>query len=448
MSRAMNDVFLRGPSTVAPIDPGALAWKAEAIEPSALAFLHRKAFRAGRVIARDGATLLSTGIAATIECPRGLGAPGASKDAFRLLSHIAPVALSSSTPAPVCPVAIAALPFDNHAPSRLVIPTLAVHESTPNAATAVAVAPTSELDAIFEALRVESAEPEGDKGDDALRPDRFTLESIGGHEEFLSRVADAIAAIRSGAFDKVVLAREVLVRANRPFAQRDLLERMRVLHPSCASFAIDGFFGASPELLCKKHGPIITTQPLAGTIPRSGDPADDAIHAAGLLSSKKDRAEHRFVVDDIARELARFTPKVDVPNEPHLLELRNVTHLATRIVATLPEGRDEDGLGPSVLEIVAALHPTPAVGGVPRKAALEYLAAFETVSRDRFAGPIGWVDAAGDGEWWIGIRSAMVHNNNARLLAGVGIVRDSDPYSELVETQLKFQAFLATAVRP
>jgi menaquinone-specific isochorismate synthase len=263
----------------------------------------------------------------------------------------------------------------------------------------------------------------------------------------LSRVNDAITAIHSGALQKVVIAREVFVHANRPFSQKDLLSRMRVLHPSCAAFAIDGFVGASPELLCKKHGPNITSQPLAGTIPRSGDPGDDALHAAALMHSQKDRAEHRFVVDDIARELARFTAFIDVPGEPHLLELRNVTHLATLITATLPEDPDGAPL-PSALEIVSSLHPTPAVAGVPREAALKYLATFETLRRDHFAGPVGWVDASGDGEWWIGIRSAMIDGCDARLLAGVGIVADSDPESELVETQLKFQAFLATAVRP
>ncbi len=138
---------------------------------------------------------------------------------------------------------------------------------------------------------------------------------------------------------------------------------------------------------------------------------------------------------------------VDVPPAPHLLTLRNVSHLATTIHARLRPAPG-DGVAPGALSIVAAIHPTPAVGGVPSQAALEFLAAHEDLERGRYAGPVGWVDASGDGEFHLGIRSAMIEGAAARLLAGVGIVEGSEPHDELIETQLKLQALLAAAVRP
>ena len=136
---------------------------------------------------------------------------------------------------------------------------------------------------------------------------------------------------------------------------------------------------------------------------------------------------------------------LDVPEEPSILELRNVSHLATEIRGRVAE---VDGELPSALQLVALLHPTPAVAGSPVDVALEYLAKLEELDRDRYAGPVGWVNAEGDGEWHLGLRCALVEGDTARLFAGVGIVADSDPKTELVETQLKLQAFLAAAVRP
>jgi menaquinone-specific isochorismate synthase len=258
-------------------------------------------------------------------------------------------------------------------------------------------------------------------------------------------VLAATAAIDRGEFDKVVLAREVTVRANRPFSPEYLLGRLRQLHPSCLAFSVDGILGASPELICRRSGAAVTSSPLAGTVGRSGDPEQDARLAAALLSSVKDRAEHSYVVDAIRDGLAPFSDRVNVPAAPHLLELRNVVHLATTITASL---RSDQRPVPSCLELVAALHPTPAVGGVPRDAALTYLTRTEELDRDRYAGPIGYQQAGGDGEFWLAIRSAILDGASARLLAGVGIVEGSDPDSELAETQLKLQALLAAAVRP
>ena len=276
-------------------------------------------------------------------------------------------------------------------------------------------------------------------------PDEFRLTSARPHQDFLDRVRAALAEIAAGSLDKLVLAREVTVHANRPFRQADLVGRLRALHPSCTTFAIDGFIGATPELLVARRGGQITSVPLAGTAARSGDPDSDRKAEAALLSSAKERAEHRVVVDAITSALAPVVERLEVPEGPVIRELRNVSHLGTSITGALAS---RDGRYPSALELVGLLHPTPAVAGTPVDLALDYLAKLEELDRDRYAGPVGWVDARGDGEWYLGIRSAIVEGSHARLFAGVGIVPDSDPAAELAETQLKLQAFLAAAVRP
>ncbi|HEV8065315.1 MAG TPA: isochorismate synthase, partial [Acidimicrobiales bacterium] len=276
-------------------------------------------------------------------------------------------------------------------------------------------------------------------------PDSFKLESCRPHDEFLEQVAAAVTEVRSGRLSKVVLAREVRVEANRPLRQEDLLERLRSLHPSCTAFAVEGFIGASPELLIKLDGRAVESHPLAGTAARSGDPVADAAAETALLTSPKERAEHRAVVDSIAGGLAPAVAELEVPEGPAIVELRNVSHLGTHIKGRLAVNGSRP---PNSLQLLALIHPTPAVSGTPIGAAIEYLATAEGLDRDKYAGAVGWIDAAGDGEWHLGIRCAIVDGRTARLFAGVGIVADSDPAAELRETQLKLQAFLAAAVRP
>jgi menaquinone-specific isochorismate synthase len=273
-------------------------------------------------------------------------------------------------------------------------------------------------------------------------PDGFALTSPRPHPEWQETIADAIAAIEDGALDKVVVAREVLVEANRPIVVADVLERLRALYPACFVFSVDGFIGASPELLVERRGSTVRSHPLAGTSPRSGDPHADELLVAQLLASVKDQREHRFVIDDISRVLGARCAELDVPAAPTIMQLRNVLHLGTEIQGTLRSP------APSALELAAALHPTPAVAGTPTPDALAWLDEHEGLERGRYAGPVGWVDGAGDGMFAIGIRSAEVSGSRARLFAGVGVVEGSDPRRELVETQLKLQALLAAVVRP
>ena len=208
-------------------------------------------------------------------------------------------------------------------------------------------------------------------------------------------------------------------------------------------FSVDGFIGASPELLIERTGDRIVSHPLAGTVARSGDAHADEALVAGLMASPKARREHAYVVDVLRAALTEVCVDLDVPDRPSVMGLRNVSHLATRITARL------DPRTPlTALELTARIHPSPAVGGNPTPAALPYLQSVEGFDRGRYAGPVGWVDARGDGAWAIGIRSAEVDGAHARIFAGNGIVRGADPAEELAETQLKLQALLAALVRP
>jgi isochorismate synthase EntC len=201
------------------------------------------------------------------------------------------------------------------------------------------------------------------------------------------------------------------------------------------------FFGATPELLMARHGRRISCHPLAGTIPRGDTARADADAQGYLAGSVKDRAEHRFVVDAIAAALRPLCTALDVPDEPSLVAFRSVAHLGTRMEGTL-------GALTSVLELVELVHPTPAVGGTPRQLALATIAAGEPVPRDYWAGPVGWVDARGDGEWMIGIRSARLHPDAdaVTLHAGSGVVAASDPDAEAAETDVKLASVLESLV--
>jgi menaquinone-specific isochorismate synthase len=189
-------------------------------------------------------------------------------------------------------------------------------------------------------------------------------------------------------------------------------------------------------------GDVVRAQPLAGTAPRGGDPASDARLAASLLASTKDREEHRITIDSLHDVLLPFCSYLDEEPEPSIVAVANVQHLATTV-----EGRLSNPPA-SALELASVLHPTPAVGGDPKDAALACIREEEGLDRGRYAGPVGWSDAAGNGRWAVGIRSAEVEGPIARVFAGNGIVADSDPTTELAETRAKLQAMLGAIVRP
>lgn len=247
---------------------------------------------------------------------------------------------------------------------------------------------------------------------------------------FRSAVERAVARIDAGELDKVVLAHDLVARADTAIDPRFVLGGLAAANPGCWSFAVDGLVGATPELLVGLAGGAVTSRVLAGTTTRGGSAAADTVRVDALLHSAKDLAEHRFAVESLVTALRGHVRDLEVPAGPRSLELSNVTHLATDVHATLADGSQ-------VLDLVAALHPTAAVGGTPTPAALEVLAELEGMDRGRYAGPVGWVDAGGDGEWGIALRCAQLSGRRARLFAGCGIVAGSDPDDEVLEAQAK-----------
>jgi menaquinone-specific isochorismate synthase len=254
-------------------------------------------------------------------------------------------------------------------------------------------------------------------------------------------VATAVQRIDAGELEKVVLARDLLVSADVPLDPRRLLRRLAARFPDCWTFAVDGLLGATPELLLRRSGRQLSARVLAGTAPR-GAGADDERLAAALIGSAKDRAEHALAVDSLVRALEPFCSSLHAPAEPDLLTLANVRHLASDVTGTQrrtgPRGRA------GLLELVGAVHPTAAVCGTPTPDAAAVIGELEGMDRGRYAGPVGWMDARGDGEFGLALRCAeLVGDDSARLFAGCGIVAGSDPSAELAETQSKFAAFQA-----
>lgn len=252
---------------------------------------------------------------------------------------------------------------------------------------------------------------------------------------WLEAVAAAVDRIDAGDLEKVVLARDVAVWAEAPFDVRVLARRLHARFPGCATFVVDGFVGASPELFVELTGRHLTSTSLAGTAPRDPDPDEDERLGRELLSSEKDLHEHALLVDEVAARMQERLASVHHGERPHLLRLDNLQHLATRFVGELTV--DDDA---TALELAAWLHPTPAVGGVPTDRALDLIDELEGLERGRYAGPVGWVDASGDGQWAIALRCAEVHGARARLFAGAGIVHGSLPEAELEETRVKLRA--------
>jgi menaquinone-specific isochorismate synthase len=252
-------------------------------------------------------------------------------------------------------------------------------------------------------------------------------------------LAAALDAIARGELAKVVLARSVELSAHRPFSLERALRTLAERYPTCTVFALalgeQVFLGATPERLAAVTGGTVTTVALAGSIPRQPDPATDTLLLARLRASSKDHREHRFVVEAIRSALEPLCRRLTVADEPVVLTMPNVYHLATPITGILADGS-------GVLDVAARLHPTPAVAGTPREAALAFIRAYEPVWRGWYAGALGWVEASGDGELVVALRSGILHRTRARIAAGCGIVADSDPESEWEEAEAKLRPML------
>ncbi|MBI5688474.1 MAG: isochorismate synthase [Verrucomicrobia bacterium] len=256
--------------------------------------------------------------------------------------------------------------------------------------------------------------------------------------EYRQAVERALARIAAGEFEKIVLARAQDLRAERSLHPLRVLNGLRQRFPDCYSFSYalgrgPSFIGASPERLVRVSGGMLETEALAGSMRRGSSASEDAALAAALLRSDKERREHAQVLDDILARLAPLGIAPDAPGAPQVRRLANVQHLHTPVRAALPGGRH-------LLDALEAMHPTPAVGGSPREPALAAIRELEGYPRGLYAGTLGWLDARGGGEFFVGIRSALVEGARARLYAGAGIVAGSAPEKEFAETELKFKA--------
>jgi menaquinone-specific isochorismate synthase len=251
--------------------------------------------------------------------------------------------------------------------------------------------------------------------------------------EWEQAVGEAVHRItHSAELGKVVLARDLHASADIPIDPRVLLRWLAARYPGCFTFACDGLVGATPELLIRKDGWEVSSLVLAGTTPRGATQAEDSALARTLLGSAKENEEHEYAAASLRDTLSPLCAAMYVTPRPELIRLPNVQHLGTRVRGTLAAAR-------SALALVATVHPTAAVGGTPTDAAVEVIRELESMDRERYAGPVGWVDADGNGEWGIALRCAQLDGNRARLFAGCGIVAGSDPAAELAETESKFR---------
>lgn len=257
--------------------------------------------------------------------------------------------------------------------------------------------------------------------------------------EWAASVADAVDAIHQGDLEKVVLARSVIVRSSQPVDILRVFRELVRMYPQCYNFAWKSgdavFMGASPELLASVDGVRFHSNPLAGSAPRGEGEDEDRFIAEKLLTFSKDRQEHALVVDDLTQRLAPLTTQLTVPATPSVKQMATVQHLSTEIDGTLAAG-----IG--ILDVIEVAHPTPAVGGVEREAALRHIAESETIDRGWYTGGIGWINGVGDGAVCIALRCGLIRDRTTHVFAGAGIVADSQPEDELAETRLKFKPLM------
>ena len=367
----------------------------DALDADGVAWLH------------DGAAFATAGIAANVT----------PADAVGFLASIdhdgAP-----SLPGPG-PMAVGALPFDPAASGALVVPAVVVGRTADGRGWRTEVG-----------RHVSAASPR------AVEPSRFKVAARTSRDEWHAGVERALEAIGRGDLVKVVLARAVTVEADVAYDPRAVLGRLRAQQPGCFVYGADGLVGASPELLVARHGTTVVARPMAGTAVLGDEGADT------LRSSAKDAREHRVVVEAIVDVLRPRCTTLDVADGPEVDTFAEVAHLATPLYGTLRAP------APDALALARLLHPTPAVAGTPTDAALAMIAALETTGRGCYAGPVGWVDARGDGEWAVALRGAVIDGAHAVLHAGAGIVAGSDADAEWVETQAKLEPMLRALVRP
>ena len=376
------------------------------------------------------------GVASKGEALRIAAAPG-EKQIGRAAAEVSyALGRIEREPGAAVPVAVGAFPFEATEAATLVVPALSVVRGQDGVTREIMVG---------DATIPPSTDGRIVGGTGPSAPfDRMQLREEPSSDSYASAVRTAVAMINAGTMRKVVLARTLEVDAGRELDPRQLLHRLRAVDPLAYTFAVaagaeadDGLLvGASPELLVSRRGREVRANPLAGSAPRAGDPDEDRANADALATDPKNLREHAIVVEAVAAALDPLCDELTWDREPALLSTANVWHLSTRFRGVLYEP------APSALDLVAVLHPTPAICGDPAQAAGAAIRELEPFERGRYAGPVGWVDAGGDGEWAIAIRCARLRADHATLFAGAGIVSGSDAAAEVDETDRKFRAFL------
>lgn len=369
----------------------------------------------GHLFVRDGVGIAGRGVAARV--------PLADVPAVLAAIH------HDDEVGGVQPVALGVVPFEPGTPCELLIPAVTVGKDAEGRRWVTTI--------------------DGAEADLSVPPrptpraQEFTVRPLSPVDRYLAAVVAARDAVRDGSLTKAVIAREVEVSSPEPIDVHAVLLRLKAMFGRSYRYSVEGFIGASPELLVAVRGNQVRSHPLAGTTPRTGDPDTDRRAADELLASEKNQIEHRVVIDMIHDTLLPWCSYLDWEPEPSIVTVANVQHLGTAMEGHLSDPR------PNVLELVTALSPTPALGGFPRAEALELIARTEGFVRGRYGGAVGWVDAAGDGTWAVAIRCAELSpdRRTARLVAGGGIVADSEPDAELAETQAKLQAMLSAVIR-
>ena len=371
----------------------------------------------GYLFVRDGVGFAGRGVAARVPVDDAVG-------------YLAAIDHDDRVGGTNGPIALGAIPFLPWAPAELVVPAVVVGKDERGRAWVTTI----------------------DGADEQLAPERDPVPTAAAWsvrpgvdvDRYLAAVAAARDAVRSGRMDKAVIARPVVVESDRPIDLHAVLRRLKATFGSSHRFSIDGFVGASPELLVGVEGDTVSAFPLAGTTRTTGDPELDAKLAAELHASPKNRIEHRAAIEMVRDTLLPYCSYLDWSPEPEIVKVANVQHLGSRAEGKLSRP------AATVIELVRALQPTPAVGGHPRDAAIDLITAVEGFERGVYGGAVGWCDGRGDGRWAVALRCAELSDDrrSARLVAGGGIVADSEPLSELAETQAKFQAMLSALVRP
>ena len=386
----------------------------------------------GYLFVRDGTGIAARGVTARVE----------EGQLDSVLSSFVPVGGDADVPLGHGPALIGVVPFLPSGTARFVVPRFSITKSADGRVfgTLTGTDSTGVNDEEWDLAFREATEP----ATVSASVNSFTVAPRMDVDDYVAAVVAARDAVRRGELDKAVIARDIVVSASGPIDLHAVLLRLRASFGRSYRYCVDGFVGASPELLVQVEGRTVRSHPLAGTAPRTGDPETDRRLAEELTASTKNQVEHRLVVDMVHDTLLPHCSYLDWEPEPSIVTVANVQHLGTSVEGALKEPK------PSVMELVRMLCPTPALGGAPSAEAIDFITAHERMDRGSYGGAVGWLDSRGDGTFAVAIRCAefSADRRTARLFAGGGIVAESEPESELAETQAKFQAMLSAIVRP